>query len=287
MASPDINSLKTKGNFPNGAKGTCALPHLTLQFCNIGGRLLPKTVGAAHSPSHDAVQYLLLHFGYAFLVLGLVIEGDATLVAAMILASQAGQQYFDLRWVLGIALGVTVGGNELLYELGALGRMRSLLASSRHRQQVSRWLHGTRAGFLSLLFSRFMWGFRLMIPFAAGMLHIRRRRFSLTNLVGGVIWVTVLAYFGVAVQTLFGLLRHDLLRYQSHIAVALFLFGLLIGLASIPWQLTRRGMKRQLAQCTLGLNSPLKAAAIRPLTAAKPPLPTPPAASPSRHELRG
>jgi len=232
------------------------------------------------------VQYLLLHFGYAFLVLGLIIEGDATLVAAMILASQAGQQYFDLRWVLGIALAVTVGGNELLYELGALGRMRSLLANSRHRQKVSGWLHGTRAGFLSLTFSRFMWGFRLMIPFAAGMLHIRRRRFSLTNLVGGVIWVTVLAYFGVAVQSLFGLLRHDLLRYQSHIAVALFLIGLVIGMASIPWQLTRRGMKRQLARCTLGLNAPL-IAAVRPLASAKPPVAAPPAPSASHHELRG
>lgn len=231
------------------------------------------------------MQYLLLHFGYAFLVLGLIIEGDATLVAAMILAS-AGQQYFDLRWVVGIALGVTVAGNELIYELGALGRMRSLVATSRHRHQVSRWLHGTRAGVLSLLFSRFMWGFRLMIPFAAGMLHIRRRLFSLTNLIGGIIWVTVLAYFGVALQSLFGLLQHDLQRYQSHLAVALFLLGLLVGMASIPWQIMRRGMKREVVECSLGLSAP-QAAAPRAVAVAKPPLPAPPAATASRHELRG
>jgi membrane protein DedA with SNARE-associated domain len=191
------------------------------------------------------VQYLLLHFGYAFLVLGLIIEGDATLVAAMILASQAGQPYFDYRWVLGIALGVTVGGNELLYEIGALGRMRSLMAHSKHRQRVSGWLHQSRSGFLSLLFSRFMWGFRLMIPFAAGVLHIKRRRFSLTNLFGAVIWVTVLAYFGVAIQSLFALLHNDLLRYQSHIAVALFLMGIVLGLGTIPWQITRRALRRK------------------------------------------
>jgi len=201
------------------------------------------------------VEYLLLHFGYAFLIIGLVIEGDATLVAAMILASQSGQQYFDMRWVLGIALGVTVGGNELLYELGSLGRMRSLLASSSHRQRVSRWLHSSRSGFLALMFSRFMWGFRLMIPFAAGMLHINRRRFSLTNLVGGVIWVSLLAYFGVALQSLFVLLHDDLMRYQSHIAVALFLFGIIVGLATIPWQIARRGRLRW-SDCALGMAVP-------------------------------
>ncbi len=194
------------------------------------------------------MQYLLLHFGYAFLVLGLIIEGDATLVAAMILASQPGQPYFDYRWVLGIALAVTVGGNELLYEIGALGRMRSLMANSKHRQRVSGWLHSSRSGFSALLFSRFMWGFRLMIPFAAGVLHIKRRRFSFTNLFGALIWVAVLAYFGVAIQSLFGLLHSDLLRYQSHIAVALFLLGLVLGLGTIPWQITRRALRQKHAR---------------------------------------
>lgn len=197
------------------------------------------------------MQYLLLHFGYAFLVLGLIIEGDATLVAAMILAS-AGTEYFSMRWVIGIALGVTVGGNELMYEIGALGWMRGMLANSKHRQRVSRWLHSSRSGFLALLFSRFMWGFRLLIPLGAGMLHIRRRRFSLTNLVGGVIWVALLAYFGVALQSLFVLLHDDLILYQSHIAVALFLLGIVLGLGTIPWQITRRG-RRHPAPGSLGL----------------------------------
>ena len=240
------------------------------------------------------MQYLLLHFGYAFLVFGLIIEGDATLVAAMILASQAGQQYFDLRWVLGIALGVTVGGNELLYELGALGRMRGLLAASSHRQRVSGWLHSSRTGFMALLFSRFMWGFRLMIPFAAGMLHIRRRRFSLTNLVGGVVWVGVLAYFGVALQSLFLLLHDDLMRYQSHIAVGVFLLGIVLGLGSIPWQIVRRGLRRPMSNGALGLRDaqPRLAAAKRPPAAVAPKAPAVwmksdlPTAAPSQHPPR-
>ncbi|HVB41033.1 MAG TPA: DedA family protein [Terriglobales bacterium] len=190
------------------------------------------------------MQYLLLHFGYAFLVLGLIIEGDATLVAAMILASQAGNPYLDLRWVLGIALGVTVGGNELLYELGALGWVGNRIGTGKHYQRASRWLHSSRTGLLSLLFSRFMWGFRIVIPVAAGVLHIKRRRFSLSNLIGGTVWVALLAYFGVALQSLFTLLHEDLLRFQSHIAVGVFLLGILIGMGTIPWQIMRRSWRQ-------------------------------------------
>ncbi|MGH9477785.1 MAG: DedA family protein [Terriglobales bacterium] len=213
------------------------------------------------------MQHFLLHYGYVFLVVGLVLEGDATLVAAMILASQPGQQFFSLRWVLGLALGVTIAGNELIYELGALGRMRTLLANSRHRQRVSHWLHGSRTGFSALLFSRFLWGFRLMIPFAAGLLHIRRRRFSLANLAGAVIWVTVLAYFGIALESLIAMLHSDLMRYQSHLAIGLFLLGIFIGLLSIPWQLARRvlqdapGRGLQLAQRGQGRRQPAPPAA--------------------------
>ncbi|MGH3184224.1 MAG: DedA family protein [Streptosporangiaceae bacterium] len=222
-------------------------------------------------------------------MLGLIVEGDATLVAAMFLASQAGPEYFDVRWVLGIALAVTVGGNELLYELGALGQMRSLLARNRHRQRVSHWLHGTRSGFLALLFSRFMWGFRLIIPFGAGILHIRRRRFSITNFLGGVIWVTLLAYFGMALQSVLLLLHEDLMRYQSHIAVALFLLGMLAGIASVPWQLTRWGMKQPVAECCLDLKGAAPRAvatvAVRPLAATQAAAATPTPAA-GRREVR-
>jgi membrane-associated protein len=189
------------------------------------------------------VQYLLLHFGYAFLIFGLIIEGDATLVAAMILASQAGNPYFDLRWVLGIALGVTVGGNELMYELGSMGWVSNRLGSGKHYERASRWLHHSRMGLFSLLFSRFMWGFRLVIPVAAGVLHIKRRRFSISNLIGAVVWVGVLGYFGIALQSLFTSLHEDLIRFQSHIAVGVFLLGILIGLGTIPWQIMRRSWK--------------------------------------------
>lgn len=186
------------------------------------------------------MQYLLLHYGYAFLVLGLIIEGDATLIAAAILA---GQQILSLNWVIALAMGVTIGGNELLFEIGAMGRMRRLMTPGQ-RERVQRWLHSSRSGFLTLLFSRFMWGFRLIIPLGAGLTRVRRRLFALTNVVGAVIWVLLLTYFGVGLQHWFASLHAEVVHYQPQIAVGLFLAGMAVGLGTIPWKLTRRALRR-------------------------------------------
>jgi membrane protein DedA with SNARE-associated domain len=182
------------------------------------------------------VQYLLLHYGYAFLVLGIILEGDATVVAAAILA---GQQYFNLNWVLGLAMGVSILANEALYEIGRRGKIARKLPEER-RCHVAGWLHNNRFGLATLFFSRFMWGFRLMIPIAAGALHIRRRRFVLCNFFGGVLWSLVLVYFGVALQSWVGSIQKHLNYLHSPLAFTLLLFGLAISIASIPLQLRRR-----------------------------------------------
>lgn len=191
------------------------------------------------------MQYLLLHYGYAFLVLGIILEGDATVVAAAILA---GQQYFNLDWVLGLAIGVSIVANEALYEIGRRGKIARKLPEER-RCHVAGWLHNNRFGLATLFFSRFMWGFRLMIPIAAGALHIRRRRFSLCNIFGGVLWSLILVYFGVVLQTWAGSFQKHLIHPQSPLAFVILLFGLAIGIASIPLQLRRRH-HRSLASIT-------------------------------------
>ncbi len=190
-----------------------------------------------HGYNIRRVQYLLLHYGYAFLILGIILEGDATLVAAVILA---GDQYLSLRWVIGLAVGVSFIANEVLYELGKRGRRRHLPVSSDSR--VRRWLHG-HFGTATLFFSRFMWGFRLIIPCAAGAIHIRRGRFILSNFFGAIFWTAVLVYFGVAIQAGIHRLRHSLILYQSDLAVGIFLLGLGLAVGSIPFHLSRRGAR--------------------------------------------
>ena len=198
------------------------------------------------------VQYLLLHYGYAFLVLGIILEGDATVVAAAILA---GQQYFNLNWVLGLAMGVSIVANEALYEVGRRGKIARRFPEER-RCHVAGWLHNNRFGLATLFFSRFMWGFRLMIPIAAGALHIRRRRFSFCNTFGGILWSLVLVYFGVALQEWTGSFQKQLIHFQSPLAFSILLFGLAIGIASIPLQMRRRHRRRPTSITTAAASAP-------------------------------
>ncbi|GEM_PF-523661 len=185
------------------------------------------------------VHYLLLHYGYAFLVIGLALEGDATLVAAALLA---GQSYFDLRWVVGLGVLVTVAVNELLYELGSAGACQRWFAAS-NAVRIKPWLQGGGGG-ATLLFSRFLWGARLLIPFAAGVTHVPRQRFVSYNILGGVFWSVALVYFGYAIQAAFGTLRHNLLHFMPNLAVTLFLLGIAVGIGSIPRQLSRRHQRK-------------------------------------------
>lgn len=187
-----------------------------------------------------ALQHFLLHYGYAFLILGLIIEGDATLVAAVILAEQS---YFDLRWVIALAVFVSALTYEALYQLGGRGRRLGWLSPD-HQVRAQRWLH-KRSALSFIFFGRFMWGFRLVIPFAAGMLHFKRRRFAWANVLGAAFWSLTLMFFGVALETAIVKLLDDLRRYQSLIAVGIFLLGMAFALGSIPVQITLRRRRKQ------------------------------------------
>lgn len=185
------------------------------------------------------MQPFLLHYGYAFLVLGLIIEGDATLCAATILA---GEGYFDLRWVIGLAIAVSALTYEAVYEIGAHGKRLRFLTPER-QAKAQDWLH-RRFGLGVLFFGRFIWGFRLVIPCAAGMVHTRRRRFTWANWSGAGFWTLIVVLFGVALQATLLNVWHWLRFYQADIAVGIFLAGMAFVLGSIPVQMTWRRRRR-------------------------------------------
>ncbi|MGH9535009.1 MAG: DedA family protein [Terriglobales bacterium] len=172
--------------------------------------------------------------------MGLIMEGDATLVAATILA---GEGYFELRWVVVLAIAVSALTYEAVYEIGAHGkRLKFLTPESQCKAQD--WLH-RRFGLAVLFFGRFIWGFRLVIPFASGLVHTRRRRFVWANTLGSAFWTAVVVLFGVALQATLLNVWKWVRVYQADVAVGIFLVGMAFVLGSIPLQMTLRRRKRQ------------------------------------------
>lgn len=194
------------------------------------------------------MQHFLLNYGYAFFILGLILEGDATLVAATILAEQG---IFDMRWVVGLAIVISAATYEAMYEIGGRGRKLGWMSSPDHEARARHWLHG-RFGWGVIFFGRFLWGFRLVIPFAAGMLPIRRRRFAWANALGAAFWSLVLVFFGVALEATILRVFLDLRRHPAAVAIGIFVAGMAFAVGSIPVQLTLRRRRKQ-AEAVLSL----------------------------------
>ena len=87
-----------------------------------------------------------------------------------------------------------------------------------------------RHGTLLVLFSRFVYGFRIAIPAACGATGMSAVRFTIVDVVGSIVWSVVVGLAGFAIGQLLDRLLDDLRRYEWWIALALFC-GVLIVLA--------------------------------------------------------
>jgi lysylphosphatidylglycerol synthetase-like protein (DUF2156 family) len=149
------------------------------------------------------VELLLLKYGYLLLFAGVIIEGEAVLIAGSFLASRG---YFNVLTVALVALAANTLSAQFYYTAARVRGRRwfeeRFRENSPYRKIVG-WV-GTRENWL-LLVSRFVFGFRIAIPAACGALGMPFGRFTFLNVVAGVFWVipTALAgyYFGEKLQT--------------------------------------------------------------------------------------
>jgi membrane-associated protein len=78
-----------------------------------------------------------------------------------------------------------------------------------------------RRGTLMLLFSRYLFGFRIAIPALCGAAGMSPGRFTVINLAGAVFWSVTVALFGYFFGEGLEFALEDPERYERYIAVAL------------------------------------------------------------------
>lgn len=164
-------------------------------------------------------ESLLLKHGYLLIFAGTILEGDATLLTASFLAYRG---YFELIGVMLAAGAATTAWNEIVYH-GARHAGRAYLERrvTRHKRYltIQEWVR--RRSILLLLFSRYIFGFRLAIPLACGAVGMPPLIFSLINIAGAVLWVLPLAFAGYAFGSVLSAFWHEIRLYEWHIAVLL------------------------------------------------------------------
>ena len=153
-------------------------------------------------------------------------RGGGLLLAGSFLAHRG---YFSLQLVILVAV-LSNCAADIVYYLLARTRGRAWLdrrfAQNQHYQRTLELAE--RHGNWILLISRYAFGFRIIIPAACGALRMPPVRFTLINLIAGIIWAVPTAllgfYFGSAAETLIERAWH----YEFAILITLVAAGIAI-----------------------------------------------------------
>lgn len=142
----------------------------------------------------------LIVFAETGLLVGFILPGDTLLVISGLLTHTS--MVFGVNvWVVGavISLGAILGG-EVGYWIGyksgsrIFERRESGLFSIENVKRTNAFFE--RFGALAVILARFVPVVRTFTPIAAGVGKMHRRRYSLYNFIGGVLWGMGLVLFG-------------------------------------------------------------------------------------------
>ncbi len=138
-------------------------------------------------------------FAETGLLIGFFLPGDSLLVTAGLLASQP--QFGLNLWLLGgLLTTASILGNAVGFLIGRASgprlfrREESLLFKPRYLRQAHEFYE--RHGGKTIILARFMPIVRTFVPVVAGAAGMDQRRYTLYNVVGGVLWIWSMLFTG-------------------------------------------------------------------------------------------
>jgi membrane protein DedA with SNARE-associated domain len=154
----------------------------------------------------DTLRGFIADYGYWAVALallcenaGLPVPGETTLLLASFLAYS--EQKLHLGWIILVGTLAAAVGDNLGYTIGYYGG-RALLNRYQHTFRIPKStiargenLFG-RFGAPAIFFARFIFGVRVIAGPLAGALRMPWKLFAIFNLLGAVVWVTVIALAG-------------------------------------------------------------------------------------------
>lgn len=183
------------------------------------------------SDATRGLESLIQTYGYIVIFFGTLVEGETILVSGGFASHQG---YLQLPWVILIAFLGGCSGDFLFFYLG---RWHGHLILTRHPIWYARVLKVfgmlERYHTILILSMRFLYGLRMITPFALGMSRISTGRFLVLNAIGALIWAVVGGTAGYLFGEVLDHMTGDLRHYEQAILAAIILLGLLVG--SVYW----------------------------------------------------
>jgi membrane protein DedA with SNARE-associated domain len=178
----------------------------------------------------DFLIKLLAEYGYIIVFVWTLLEGE-TIVAIAGFAAYLG--HLKLGYIIPIAIVGAVAGDQFFFWLGRLKGKTLLERRPKLAGRVER-VHQLTARYHSLIIvaSRFMYGFRTIIPISFGASGMSPLRYFAFNLLGAIIWAPTFALggyaFGSAIETFLGNAK----KFEVGIVVGLLVIAGILQLIS-------------------------------------------------------
>lgn len=179
---------------------------------------------------------LLEQYGYLFVFLGTLLEGETVLTLAGYFAHRG---YLDLGGVIATAFVGAVCGDQLFFHLGRRHAKDLLVRFPKLREKVNTALRRVEDHQIKIVLTmRFLWGLRIALPVALGLTNMSARRFFWLNLVSAAVWSTVFALVGFGASRVVSRFFEDLSANEKWVALAL------LAVAAIVFWIRWHGARR-------------------------------------------
>jgi membrane protein DedA with SNARE-associated domain len=150
-----------------------------------------------------SVEAVIAQYGYTAIFIGAVLEGETVLLIAAVLVQQG---MLDFKSVLLASAAGAFAGDQFFFHLGHLRGGRLLRRRAAWQGKLDRawhWLGRRRV--VIILFYRFIYGMRAVIPFLLGSSGMCRVHiFTLLSAASALAWATIIGgggyLFGAAFQ---------------------------------------------------------------------------------------
>jgi membrane protein DedA with SNARE-associated domain len=190
----------------------------------------------------DLLRAALVHYGYWAVAGALLLEnagvpvpGETVLLMASFLAYT--EHDLHLGWIILVGTVAATLGDNLGFAIGHYGGpplleryrgFRSGAAVARGEKLFSRY------GAATILFARFVFGMRIIAGPLAGMLRMPWKKFVVCNLLGAMLWVTVISFVGYTFGSRWSVLAHFMKRFDLAVGAAF------VVIAAILWWRSRK-----------------------------------------------
>ena len=197
----------------------------------------------------------LLAAGESAALVGLVLPGEAALLAAGFAASQG---HADLRVLMVVATVAAILGDSIGYEVGRHFGPRVQTTRLGRWVGVERWSRAEgfieRHGGAAVLLGRWVGLLRALVPGVAGMTRMPYRRFLTWNVLGAVLWAPTMVAAGYLAANSFHTVERWLGR-GSLLATALAVLGG-AGWYALHRRRSSPGTVAEPAPCPVGIPEP-------------------------------